>query len=126
LRGLEARGYLLGIVSNTPWGTPDYLWQNQLARFGLTPHFAVACFSSGVGFRKPDVRIFQVALGRLGVPAARTLFVGDNPAADIAGAQQAGMHTALLLRPGQPRLPGDASPDLRISSLTELFDHLRR
>ncbi len=73
VRALEARGYRLGIVSNTPWGTPEYLWANQLDRFGLGRHFRVACFSSGVGFRKPDTRIFRVALRGSGPrPAARS------------------------------------------------------
>jgi FMN phosphatase YigB (HAD superfamily) len=129
LRGLEARGYPMGIVSNTPWGTPEYFWENQLDRFGLGRHFAVACFSSGVGFRKPDSRIFRIALDRLGADPARTLFVGDELEADIVGASQAGMRTALVKRyarsrTGQPRPPVDPRATLQIASLAELLLHL--
>ncbi len=37
---------------------------------------------------------FQRALGAIGAQPAETLFVGDNPVADICGAQQLGMLTA--------------------------------
>jgi HAD superfamily hydrolase (TIGR01549 family) len=129
VRLLESRGYRLGIVSNTPWGTPEYMWENQINRFGLAGHFGVSVFSSGIGFKKPDSRIFQAALDRLGVPAARALFVGDDPQADIIGASRMGMRTAWLRRPGRP-YPGHVKPweplptDVRIRSLRDLADLL--
>lgn len=133
LRTLKDRGYRLGLVSNTPWGTPDYLWENQVQRFSLEPYFEVRLFSSVFGLRKPDARIFQAALDGLGVPAARAVFIGDNPEADILGAAGAGMRTVLIERPGRPasqksaRRPvrqDPAKPDLRVKSLAELLDHL--
>jgi len=123
LLALEARGYRLGLVSNTPWGTPDYLWESQVERFHLTPHFPVRCFSSVIGFQKPDRRIFEAALERLGVPAARTLFVGNDPEADMAGAAGAGMRTAYVRR-GLPPPKADPPADICIDALTELLDRL--
>jgi FMN phosphatase YigB (HAD superfamily) len=120
---LEARGYRLGIVSNTPWGTPEYLWESQVERFDLAPHFPVRCFSSVVGFQKPDRRIFEVALGRIGIPAARTLFVGNDPQADVAGAAGVGMRTAYIRR-GLPPPKVDPPADICVDTLTELLDHL--
>jgi FMN phosphatase YigB (HAD superfamily) len=49
-----------------------------------------------VGIEKPDPRIFRIALDRLGVPAARALFVGDIRSVDEAGARAAGTHFVLL------------------------------
>jgi putative hydrolase of the HAD superfamily len=121
---LRERGYRLGIVSNTPWGTPGYLWESQLDRFHLSEPFDVRLFSSAIGFSKPDPRIFREALDRLGASPGRTLFIGDRPRTDIAGARRAGLRTALLLRPGQPRFRSRAAPDLCISSLAELLRHL--
>lgn len=109
LRAFRERGYRLGLVSNTPWGTPDYLWEQQTGKFGLAAFLEVRLFSSEVGVRKPNPRIFLEALGRLGVPPARALFVGDTPAEDIAGAVRAGMHRAGCPRRAFPRcvsLPG--------------------
>jgi len=122
LADLRDRGYRLGLVSNTPWGTPDYLWTGQLERFGLAHLFEVACFSSHVGFRKPDPRIFLTALETLGVPAERALFVGDDPVADIAGARAAGIPSVWVDR-AHRALP-DPPPDLRLVRLADLPDYL--
>jgi len=121
---LKERGYRLGLVSNTPWGTPEYLWSKQLDRFGLAEHFDVRCFSSDIGFRKPDPRIFESALQRLGVRPERAVFVGDDPAADIAGAARLGMRTVLIQRPGRRPSSDAAKPDLRVTTLWELVTFL--
>lgn len=47
--------------------------------------------STVVGVAKPDPAIFRFALEAAGVPAARTLFVGDSVSIDVAGAQAAGI-----------------------------------
>jgi len=120
---LQARGYRLGLVSNTPWGTPDYLWTGQLERFGLAHFFEVACFSSDVGFRKPDPRIFRTALRALGVPAERAVFVGDEPEADIGGARAAGLASVWVDR--HHRTPPDPPADVTIRHLANLGDRLR-
>jgi putative hydrolase of the HAD superfamily len=129
LGALEGRGYRLGLVSNTPWGTPEYLWENQLNRFGLARYFETWCFSSAIGFRKPDGRIFRLALDRLGATASRTLFVGDDAEADVGGASKMGMRTAWLVRPtrwrkGRPTAPAAPAADLCLRSLGDLLDHL--
>jgi FMN phosphatase YigB (HAD superfamily) len=126
LRTLKDRGYRLGLISNTPWGTPEYLWVRQLKRFALADFFEVALFSSVVGVRKPDARIFLAALEGMGLPAERCLFVGDNPEADIAGARRVNLHTALLARPGITWSTVSPASDLHIESLLELLDRLPR
>ena len=40
---------------------------------------------------KPDARIFQLALARLGVDAASAVYVGDDRARDVEGARAAGL-----------------------------------
>lgn len=83
--------------------------------FDLRPAFAAAGIDDVVdsfvlsyehGVQKPDPAIFQVALDAVGVPAARSLMVGDRQLPD-GGALDIGM-TTLLLPPltdaGQRRL----------------------
>jgi len=125
LQALRRRGYRLGLVSNTPWGTPDYLWRGQLERFHLDEFFEVACFSSDVGFRKPDARIFRTALDGLGVLPRRAVFVGDEPKADIAGARAAGLRSVWVDRADLASVAGPGTcPDLRVTTLSALLDHL--
>lgn len=74
-----------GVCSNL---SADYA--GALDRFPeISPAFRVlSCF---VGCMKPDRRIYELVLEAAGVPAARILFVGDTPAADLEGPIRAGM-----------------------------------
>lgn len=65
-----------------------------LAGFGALP----GVFSNELGVAKPHPRMFEAACDLLGIPADGMLHVGDNPDADVAGAQAAGM-TAALVQP---------------------------
>jgi putative hydrolase of the HAD superfamily len=53
--------------------------------------FDAIVISEAEGVRKPDRRIFELTLSRLGVDPAEAVFVGDHPEIDIQGAQNAGM-----------------------------------
>ena len=78
--------------------------------------------SEEVGVAKPDPAIFQRALGAIGAQPAETLFVGDNPVADIGGAQQLGMLTAWV-HLGRDWELDAPRPDYVIGAVWEL-DHL--
>jgi putative hydrolase of the HAD superfamily len=96
LPALEAildAGYRLAVVSNA-----DGRVEALLERVGLASYFEFVVDSEVVGVAKPDPRIFGIALGRLGTPPRRTLYVGDLYAVDVRGARAAGME-ALLLDP---------------------------
>jgi 4-nitrophenyl phosphatase len=45
---------------------------------------------------KPAPRMFEVAVARMGAPAARTAMVGDRASTDIRGAQAAGLKAILV------------------------------
>jgi putative hydrolase of the HAD superfamily len=88
---------------------------------GLGPYVSVAVDSTVAGWIKPDPRLFQHALGRLGVGAADAVFVGDSASRDMAGARGIGMAHIWLVGglgapPGPPCCPGDRV----IRSLDEL------
>jgi len=91
LERLRAEGLALAVVSNSE-GTIEQM----LIEIDLRPLFDAVVDSSVVGFTKPDPRIFQIALDRLGVSAADALMVGDSPSADIDGAHAANIRAALI------------------------------
>ena len=120
LEALRARGVLLAVVSNF-----DARLVPLLAALGIAQRVDTVVHSSQVGSAKPDPRIFRAALARLGVAPPDALHVGDEPAADLAGAHRAGLRAALVDRRGRspavpagvpvlrsldalPRLAGDA------------------
>ncbi|MEA3326035.1 MAG: HAD-IIA family hydrolase [Chloroflexota bacterium] len=73
---------------------------------------------------KPEPLLYQIALKRLGTLPHETLAVGDRLETDIAGAQAAGIHTALVLtgasslKQAQEYMP---SPEIVTTNLTELI-----
>jgi HAD superfamily hydrolase (TIGR01549 family) len=95
LHELKRRGYPLAIVSNGPVGSIP----NVLGHYGLLDLFEVCAVSQGLGIEKPDRRIFRYAMDHLGIPpedAGRTVMVGNDLAADVAGANQVGMISVWL------------------------------
>jgi putative hydrolase of the HAD superfamily len=90
LEALRAAGKKLGVITNGP-----IEWQSRKLRtLGLTDYFDDVIISDAVGIAKPDPRIFSLALERLGVSAAESMYVGDHPQIDIAGARAAGLRAA--------------------------------
>jgi HAD superfamily hydrolase (TIGR01509 family) len=88
---LRAAGIRLAVVSNSE-GTIDAM----LRRVGLHRHMEVIVDSWVVGVAKPDPRIFQLALERLGVAPAAAVMLGDVPAIDMEGARAAAISGVLI------------------------------
>ncbi len=114
---LRRARYRMGLVSNISL-RPD-LMRADLERMGLAKYLDAMVFSSEVGLRKPDSRIFQEALDRLGVEPQETVFVGDRLYDDVSGAQAVGMR-AVLTRQFRQEDDPDYAPDAVISHLSEL------
>jgi HAD superfamily hydrolase (TIGR01549 family) len=106
---LRRAGTKLGIVSNT--FVPPHCLDQHLAEEGLLEFFPVRVYSSQVRYRKPHPRIFEIALSQIGIPASRTLFIGDLLHADILGAKRAGMRT--IWKPARKLLQDGAAPEPR-------------
>ncbi len=116
---LIADGRRLGVITN---GTFPFQLRNFRA-LGVADHFDAVLVSEQEGIRKPDPEIFRRALARLGVSAGEAVFVGDNPEADIRGAQAVGMRT--IYRPNR-FWPECDFADAACADLPELPAILRR
>lgn len=79
---LRGTGLRVGLLSNS--------WANEYPA-DLLEHFDLVVISGEVGLRKPDPRIYQLLLDRLGLPAQRTAFVDDVPP-NVAAAADLGIH----------------------------------
>lgn len=117
LHGLRVMGLRLGLVSNVAL-LPD-LMQADLDALGIGPLLDTVSFSSGVGYRKPDPRIFRATLDRLGVQPEDAVFVGDRLYDDIQGAQAVGLR-AVQTRQFRAEEDLDVRPDAVIEHLEEL------
>ena len=116
---LRDRGLRTGLITVCSEDVPR-IWPETLFH-GL---FDAEVFSSSVGLRKPDPRIYALALDELEVPASEAMFVGDGANDELAGAERVGM-TSVMLEVPPEKLPGEEQPEwdgLRIRSLPELLE----
>jgi putative hydrolase of the HAD superfamily len=122
VRELAARGVGLGIVSNTG-RTPGVILRRVLERHGVLRYFGPIAYSDEVGVRKPEAEIFRVTLDSAGIGPAEALHIGDNPDADVVGAQGVGMRAAHYTAGFRPPAP-DA--DLIVADLERLPEEVFR
>jgi epoxide hydrolase-like predicted phosphatase len=88
MRDLRGRGYKLAICTNNvrEW---ESLWR---AKLPVDEIFEVVIDSAFVGVRKPEREIYELTLGRLGVPAGTALFI-DDIEINCAAARELGMRS---------------------------------
>ncbi len=91
LERLRRLGLQLAVVSNAN-GTLCAKFE----RVGLARCVDCVIDSAEVGIEKPDARIFECALERLGARRESTLHVGDIYHVDVVGARAAGIRAMLL------------------------------
>jgi len=120
LRELKRR-FRLAIISNVD----DDLLADT--RPQLEVEFDHVITAQQAGAYKPSLKIFELALGRIGVPAHRVLHVGQSLYHDVVPAQSLGLATVWVNRPSARAGVGavkaaQANPDLQVSNLAELAE----
>ena len=93
----------------------------ELNKVGLLDYFDPIVISGDHGFRKPDRRLFQLALDALGVPAENTLYIGNDMHRDIFGAREAGMWTMMFDSDQGTKHYLDCVPDFTIHDYRQLL-----
>ena len=86
------RKFMLGAVSDgqSLWALPE------LQAAGLGSFFSPVTVSGDHGFRKPDKRLFEIALQEMGLKAEEVIFVGNDMYRDVYGGAHAGMKTVFF------------------------------
>lgn len=113
------RHYRLGVVTDgqTAYARPE------LDELGLLDYFDPIVVSGELGFRKPDRRMFDIALRALEVAPEHAVYVGNDAFRDIHGARRVGLHTVLYAADGEPEAPGcgcSCTPDHVITDHRQL------
>ena len=86
----------IGVVTNNAQAEQT----QKLAYLGLSGLVDELVVSEAVGIAKPDPRIFQLALRRVGAGPAEAVMVGDSWANDVRGARAAGIRAIWFNRFG--------------------------
>jgi putative hydrolase of the HAD superfamily len=131
LPDLHSRGFLLGIISNAQFYTPELLpafLGGQSEAWGPDPGLEFYSYQHGVA--KPGQGLFRLAaeeLGRRGIEPGGAVCVGNDMLNDVLPARQVGFRTALFAgdarslrrRGDDPRVEG-VWPDLVLTTLADL------
>ncbi|MFT4164844.1 MAG: HAD-IA family hydrolase [Microlunatus sp.] len=96
-------GYRNVILSNHAPELPELVQD-----LGLSPLIELTITSAAIGAEKPNPLIFQYAIDLARACVERSWMIGDNPVADIAGAETAGLRAVLV----GPTQRDDAYPGL--------------
>ena len=91
LEYLHGNGIRTGVISNIGW--TGAALKRRINTLLPDNHFEFILASSDYGLRKPDVRLFQVALERAKLSPDTVWFCGDTYDKDIEGANAAGLTT---------------------------------
>jgi len=118
LRALRDAGLHVAIVSNID---DDYL-QPMIERVGLGDVLDAWTSSEEARSCKPNEAIFRTALGKADCDPARSLFIGDDLEADVAGANPLGMTTVYLREEGMAEAPAAGpQPTHTVERLTDIL-----
>jgi putative hydrolase of the HAD superfamily len=109
---VRARGFRTGLITVCSEDTVDVWPETPFAGC-----FDVEVFSSSCGLRKPDPRIYHLALEQLGVEPRDAMFVGDGANDELAGAERVGMRAVQVWK-------RDDWGGERVDSFDELLDLL--
>lgn len=119
LQSIKENGYRVGLISDVAWGLPSYFPKRDMAFYELDVYFDDLIFSTDVGLRKPNPKIFQIALENLGVEARDATYVGNSLQADIKGALDSGLKA--ILKKSNYFFPDDSIvPDACVDDWSEL------
>jgi epoxide hydrolase-like predicted phosphatase len=94
IKRLRAAGYATGILSNFA-DDARYVWTEV---YPFIQYFDGIVISSEVGLMKPDPKIYQLALERVGVNAEEALFV-DDFIENVEGAKRVGLQAIHFTNP---------------------------
>jgi putative hydrolase of the HAD superfamily len=110
--------YRLGIVTDAQ----RLFCKPELRTLRLENFFDALVISSDYGFRKPDPRLFHIALAALDVSASEAAYIGNKYETDLVGAKEAGLAVTGLIRQTEDEkraYSGDYKPDFVTGDLRD-------
>jgi putative hydrolase of the HAD superfamily len=117
-----SKRYKLGIIANQPVGT-----RQRITSFGLAGYFGVIILSDAVKMKKPDARIFQLALKMAECSPEDATMIGDRLDIDMGPSKRLGFRTIRVKHGIMVNLyPLDSFeiPDYEVNNLKELLEIL--
>ena len=95
--------------------------RSELHAVGLDGYFDPVVVSGDHGYRKPDRRLFELALAPLGVAAEHAVHIGNDMHRDVHGARAAGLRTIMFASGQGTQAYRDTRPDHVVHDHRELL-----
>lgn len=114
------KNYNLGLISNYYGNLETILTEVELKKY-----FKSVIDSAVAGVRKPDKKIFKLALEEMKADPDETIVVGDSYGNDIAPAKELGCSTMWLEGKGWSESIDTSRADIKIKSIKELPDIIK-
>jgi putative hydrolase of the HAD superfamily len=112
---LKAKGYVLAIISNNDGRTEE-----KCEEVSIREYFDIILDSTNVDLIKPDSRIFEHALNKLGLSTSEAIHVGDMYGSDVMGGMNAGLDVIWL---NHRKIEGLSHPLIKeVAGLDEIKD----
>lgn len=102
---LYRKGIRTGVISNISYA--GKVVENRINEMIPTNHFESIIASSEYMYRKPNRRIFELALEKAELSASEVWYIGDQYECDIVGARNAGLFPVWYIGAADMRLPED-------------------
>ena len=124
LAKLKNVGLKLGILSNT--FVSKYSLEKQLEEIGILDFFSVRMYSYEFDFRKPDLRLFEIAAERIGEALDNIMYVGDRIDKDAKPTLKLGMKSVIktAYTNTSKSIPEGALKINKLSELPELIKNI--
>ena len=122
LRSVSAKGYRMGLISNTG-RTPGSVLRTMLGQMGVLDYFDATTFSNEILVRKPAESAFRLTLERLRAAPKASVHIGDSDESDVRGAKAVGMYAIQVLFDGKP---ASRFADAHVRSLDAVADSIER
>lgn len=99
MQRLHGAGKRVFLLSNAQY---LFTWP-EICALGLDKYFDGVIISSVEGLKKPDVRLYRLALERFALAASETVMVGNDDRADCHGAATAGLDSMYVYTEQSPK-----------------------
>ncbi len=124
LQALKDSGYKIGLITNSMY--PMWMRDVELQAYNMLDYFDARVTSGDTGYMKPHPAIYRRALKMMDAAPESSVFVGDRPANDIAGANNTGMISVWMNPPHIEFDLNNIKPDYTITALSELLPILEK
>jgi len=98
----------------------------DVKKIGIDEYFSLTISPSNTGISKPDPLVFEIIMQRMKLMPGMLIHVGNDPATDIIGAQNAGIGNVWLNRNNAEWPTEYPPPDIEISTLHDLIPAINR